>query len=144
MRHCVSGTAMGSSVRRWIKAFGLAAAALASASCAKTPLQKVPPPVTTVDNEMALQGQVCSTPPTDAVFPVKILFLVDVSGSMIVTDPAKVRVQAVNGIIQKYQNLPGLEFGVITFSSSIVNVTNGFTSTPTSRRSTRRSSRLTT
>jgi len=32
MRHCVSGTAMGSSVRRWIKAFGLAAAALAKQS----------------------------------------------------------------------------------------------------------------
>jgi hypothetical protein len=103
---------------------------MGSASCGKTPLERVPPPVITVDDELTLQGQVCSSPPLDAVFPVKILFLVDVSGSMIVTDPAKVRVQGVNDVIQKYQGLPGVEFGVIAFSSAIVQVTNGFTDQP--------------
>jgi len=116
--------------RRWIEAGFLVGAAAGGVSCSNPPLEKVPPPVTTVDNELALQGQVCSSPPSNAVFPVKILFLVDVSGSMIVTDPAKVRVQGVNSVINKYQGLPGVEFAVIAFSSAIVQVTNGFTATP--------------
>ena len=53
----------------------------------------------------------CPLPPSDAVFPVKILFLVDVSGSLVVTDPADVRGSAVTQVIQKYQGLPpGVEF----------------------------------
>jgi von Willebrand factor type A domain/Bacterial TSP3 repeat len=100
------------------------------ASCADPKLERPPPPVVTVDNELALQGTVCSSPPKDAVFPVKILFIVDTSGSMIVTDPALVRVQGVNAVINKYKGLPGVEFGVLTFSSALVNVTNGFTDQP--------------
>ncbi len=108
----------------------LAAAGAASGACGNTPLERVPPVVRSVDNELQIQGEVCTSPPADAVFPVKILFLVDVSGSMIVTDPADVRVHAVTDVIQKYQGLPGVEFGVITFSSAIVNLTNGFTNSP--------------
>jgi hypothetical protein len=99
-------------------------------SCSSPTLDKVPAPVISVDNELALQGTVCASPPADAVFPVKILFISDVSGSMIATDPAKVRVQGIDEVIQKYQGLPGVQFGVITFNSAIVNVTNGFTDQP--------------
>ncbi len=109
---------------------------LASASaCQNQPLQKVPPPVVSLDNELQIQGEFCTAPPVDAKFPVKIMFLVDVSGSMVVTDPAKVRVQAINEIINKYQGLPNIYFDVITFSSSIQDVTRkmpltGFTANP--------------
>jgi hypothetical protein len=99
-------------------------------SCGNPPLERPPPPIDITNNELEIEGTVCPTPPSDAVFPVKILFLVDVSGSLVVTDPADVRGAAVTQVIQKYQGLPGIEFDVITFSSAIVNVTNGFTSTP--------------
>ncbi len=115
---------------RAVGACFLAAVVGGSVSCGNTPLERVPPPVISVDNELALQGEVCSSPPLNAIFPVKILFLVDVSGSLIVTDPTKVRVQAINTIINKYQGLPGVEFAVLTFSSAIVNVTKGFTNSP--------------
>jgi hypothetical protein len=108
----------------------IAVAAAATASCAQTPLEKVPPPVITVDDELEIQGEVCASPPANAVFPVKILFLVDCSGSLIVTDPTDVRVTAINEIIQKYQGLPGVEFGVLAFNSTITNVTKGFTAQP--------------
>jgi hypothetical protein len=98
--------------------------------CSDPPLVRTPPPVNAIDNELEIRGEVCPTPPADAVFPVKILFLVDVSGSMVVTDPADVRTTAVTDVIKKYEGLPGVEFGVITFSSAIVNVTNGFTNSP--------------
>ena len=98
-------------------------------ACANPPLQRVPEGVPPLDNELEIRGQVCATQ-TDAVFPVKILFLVDVSGSMVVTDPADIRVEAVENIINQYQGQPGVEFGVIAFSSSILDVTNGFTFQP--------------
>jgi hypothetical protein len=110
-------------------ALGVGAASFAGA-CANPPLQKVQSDLNPLDNELEIRGSVCASPPADAVFPVKILFLVDVSGSLIVTDPADVRVQAVTSVIQKYQGLPGLEFAVLAFSSAIVNVTNGFTNAP--------------
>jgi hypothetical protein len=108
----------------------LGAAAIVEWSCSDPPLQHVPPPIIAIDNELEIVGEVCPTPPADAVFPIKILFLVDVSGSMVVTDPADVRTTAVTEVITKYQGLPGVEFAVITFSSSIVNVTGGFVQTP--------------
>ncbi len=119
----------------WWRAGPLVAAVLGCFGCAKDPLEKVPPPVVTLDNELAIQGEVCASPPADAVFPVKILFLVDVSGSLVVTDPAKVRVQAIAETIEKYQGLPGVEFGVITFNSEITQAappvgTGSFTSNP--------------
>jgi len=122
-------TGAASGRRRWAAAL-LVAACGAWAGCGNTPLQRVPPPVKSLDNELEIRGEVCASPPADAVFPVKILFLVDVSGSMIVTDPAGVRAQAVTDVIQKYQGFPGVEFGVIAFSSSIVKLTNGFTNAP--------------
>jgi hypothetical protein len=109
---------------------GFGVAALVGSSCSDPPLQRLPPPVIAIDNEFELVGEVCPTPPADAVFPIKILFLVDVSGSMVVTDPADVRTTAVTEVINKYQGLPGVEFAVITFSSAIVNVTGGFVDTP--------------
>jgi hypothetical protein len=114
----------------------LTGALAASIGCGNDPLERVPPVVVSLNDELAIKGTVCASPPSDAVFPVKILFLVDTSGSMIVTDPAKVRVQGVNDVIKKYSGLPGVEFAVIGFSSAIVPATVDkmgaaiFTSTP--------------
>ena len=114
---------------RW-SALPLALAVAVASSCANPPLVRTPPPIDSTNNELEIRGQICPTPPADAVFPVKILFLVDVSGSLVVTDPADVRGTAIAQVIQKYQGLPGIEFDVTTFSSAIRDVTGGFTSTP--------------
>jgi hypothetical protein len=101
-----------------------------AAACSDPHLEKIQASLQPVNNELEIQGQVCTTPPADAIFPVKVLFLVDVSSSMIATDPEGVRVKAVQQVIQKYQGLPGVEFAVVTFSGAIFNVTNGFTNAP--------------
>ncbi len=75
------------------------------ASCGNPPLVRPPPPVDITNNELELEGTVCPTPPSDAVFPVKILFLVDTSGSLVVTDPADVRGAAISQVINKYEGL---------------------------------------
>ncbi|MCC6746240.1 MAG: VWA domain-containing protein [Deltaproteobacteria bacterium] len=41
-----------------------------------------------VDDRLDITGDVCTADPTEAVFPVKILFIVDCSGSMQFTDPS--------------------------------------------------------
>lgn len=41
-----------------------------------------------VDNLLQIDGEVCTSPPTEQVFPVKIMFIVDTSGSMQFTDPS--------------------------------------------------------
>jgi hypothetical protein len=41
-----------------------------------------------VDDKLEIKGQVCTSDPSEAVFPVKILLIVDCSGSMQFTDPA--------------------------------------------------------
>jgi hypothetical protein len=83
-----------------------------------------------LDDELHLAAEVCLTPPSDAAFPVKILFLVDTSDSMSVTDRSAKRADAVRDVIVRYQAQPGVRFGVIAFDSEIVRLTDGFTSSP--------------
>jgi len=41
-----------------------------------------------VDDKLAISGEVCTSVPSEQVFPVKIMFIVDTSGSMQFTDPS--------------------------------------------------------
>lgn len=62
---------------------------LAVGACTDASLQ---PPDTEensiVDNLLRIEGEVCTLPPTEQVFPVKVMFIVDTSGSMQFTDPS--------------------------------------------------------
>lgn len=82
------------------------------------------------DDELHLTGEVCLSPDTDAVFPVKVLFLVDTSDSMSVTDRDMKRKDAVNAVLTRYQDNPAVLFGVIAFDSEVDNLTRGFTNAP--------------
>lgn len=82
------------------------------------------------DDELHLHGEVCLTPAADASFPVKILFVVDVSDSMRVTDMAFMRAHAVVDVINRYGANPAVKFGVISFNSGITPLTSGFVSNP--------------
>jgi len=72
----------------------------AGQGCANPPLQRIPEGIPPLNDELELEGTVC-TQPDNEPFPVKILFLVDVSGSMVVTDPQNVRSTAVTDVIEK-------------------------------------------
>ncbi len=82
------------------------------------------------DDELRLQGQVCLTPASDASFPVKVLFVVDTSDSMSVTDRQMIRADAVTKVMARYRAQPGVQFGVIAFDSRIERLTDGFTASP--------------
>jgi uncharacterized protein YegL len=82
------------------------------------------------DDELRISGEVCLTPPSDAAFPVKVLFLVDTSDSMSVTDRSAMRGKAVAKVLERYRAYPGVKFGVIAFDSRIDRLTKGFTDQP--------------
>jgi hypothetical protein len=84
---------------------------------------------TVYDDELRLTGEICLSPDTDAVFPVKVLFVVDTSDSMSVTDRSHKRSDAVTAVLQRYQANPAVLFGVISFNSQI-NATPGFANPP--------------
>jgi hypothetical protein len=71
------------------------------------------------DDELRLTGEACLSPDTDAVFPVKVLFLVDTSDSMSVTDRQDYRTKAVDAVLDSYKDNPAVSFGVVAFSSQI-------------------------
>jgi len=98
--------------------------------CTETGLEPLPSGATVYDDELRLSAQVCLTPPADATFPVKILFVVDTSDSMSVTDRNGTRAKAITKVIQRYAAQPSVKFGVIAFDSRIDRLTKGFQSSP--------------
>jgi uncharacterized protein YegL len=82
------------------------------------------------DDELRLSGEVCLTPAADASFPVKVLFLVDTSDSMSVTDRDATRRIAVSKVLERYRAQPAVKFGIIAFDSRIDRLTDGFTASP--------------
>lgn len=108
--------------------------ALASGACTPASLKSIPdPPPKPIDNLMSVKGRFCTQDPTSVVFPVKILFVVDVSDSMQVTDPPNpadnnytARTRAVIDVVTALAGVPGVEIGIITFQSSINDLTQGF------------------
>lgn len=96
-----------------------------AAACSSVELGHYEPNITT-----EIQGVFCTEDPQELSFPVKILFVIDTSGSMAFTDPEAQRALAVSDVINEYNTNPGVSFGVIRFSGSSVLLTPGFTKDP--------------
>lgn len=56
-------------------------------ACSDSFLQPKESEPTNIDNRLTLKGEVCTSPPTPGGFPVKVVLVVDQSGSMCVSDP---------------------------------------------------------
>jgi hypothetical protein len=80
----------------------------------------------TVDDQLHIIGEVCTEPPDDSEFPVKIMFIMDCSGSMQQTDEGDQRVEAVRDVVRRYANNPQIYFDVIKFNGRVSDLTSGF------------------
>ena len=96
-----------------------------AAACTDIDLQHYEPDITT-----NIQGVFCTEDPQEINFPVKILFIIDTSGSMAFTDPEANRALAVEEVINEYNTNSGASFGIIRFSGSSISLTGGFTKDP--------------
>jgi von Willebrand factor type A domain/Bacterial TSP3 repeat len=111
--------------------------ALAFLACTDAYLQPRSTELDTVDDKLTLRGRVCASPPTTAGFPVKVMFVIDQSGSMCVSDPPgaqssggfcqaasavttgqPARVRALNRLLQTFQASPNVEVGLVTFETN--------------------------
>jgi len=82
--------------------------------------------VAQVDDQLMIHGEVCTAPPDDSEFPVKIMFIMDCSGSMQQTDEGDQRVEAVRQVVRRYANNPQIFFDVIKFNGRVADLTGGF------------------
>lgn len=112
-----------------------AAPLLAGPGCTDAELATVPRPIPVLDDRMALTGSFCTDPPQPADFPVRVLFIVDTSQSMNVTDPAPMgcmpgacfsrRGQAVLDVLADNPTGSGVRYGLIAFASDSAILTKG-------------------
>src|ERR1700722_16563615 len=104
-------------------------------ACAYTDLEQVPATVQPLNDKFSVTGQFCTGLPNPADFPVRILFIADISGSTVISDPpvkncgAPVcltrRAQAVVDTMKKYPPGVGIAYGLITFASNASILTTG-------------------
>ena len=94
--------------------------------CSRAKLEQIPPdPPPPRNDKINVEGEFCTRSPGELAFPLRILFVVDTSDSMEVTDPPDPetgesrRVSAVrNAWTQLLDESPFAEFGIILFSAN--------------------------
>jgi hypothetical protein len=109
-------------------ALALLCGALSAACNAYTLKVGDKPPPAVRDDKMQIDGRVCSDAPKPLEFPLKVMFIVDTSQSMNVTDPAPPtctamacfarRGQSVLDVLNAYPGGNGVEYALMQFSSS--------------------------
>jgi hypothetical protein len=98
---------------------GIATLALAG-SCSNQRLEPItsgPPPV--VDDLLTVEARFCTRPAQDVTFPVKLLLVVDGSGSMQFTDQPGLRVNAVRQLMSTLQSQNNVLVSTMGFGSNV-------------------------
>ena len=110
----------GSPIAPALALVGLAACSDAALMPAGT---DVAPPV---GADVRVEGEFCTDAPEDVVFPIKVLFVVDTSGSLRFTDPGQQRALAVDQVITRHLGNPAARFGIVGFSGRVRDLSHGF------------------
>ncbi len=81
-----------------------------------------------IPNKITISGTVCTDDPAERQFPVRIMFIVDTSGSMAENDPELHRMTAVQDIVQRFNKSKNYEFAIIKFAGEAFQLTEeGYT-----------------
>lgn len=124
--------------------------------CSDAFLEPRPAEATNVDNRLTLKGRVCTDPPNAMGFPVKVVLVVDQSGSMCVSDPPgsqevggfcqqiaslvvppgvtePARVRALKKLLQQFATQPNVSVSLVPFETNVKNPYPPSTGAGTSR-----------
>ena len=117
----------GSDSRFWTLLLGalFLSGAVSVAGCTDAGLEPIPSVKTERDDELTVQGNLCTKSPETLVFPLRLLFIVDTSVSMQLTDPVDPmtgitgRERAVGDTWKRLldKDAEGIRIGIIRFSS---------------------------
>ena len=114
-----------------MRARGLLLALVLAVGCTNADLEGIPPSAQARDDKFSVSGQFCTDVPDPSQFPVRILFVVDISGSMAQSDPQPMnggltrRANAVLTLMNKYPPGNGVSYGLISFASDAAILTTG-------------------
>lgn len=118
----------------------LLAALLALTACTDALVQRPPKDDTNVDNKLQVSGRVCTSEPDPDGFPVKVVLIVDQSGSMCISDPPgsqgqmgfcemygtvppgvtqPARVRAINRLLDQFDGQPNVTVAVVPFETNV-------------------------
>lgn len=112
------------------------------ASCSDAFIEKKAKTQVNYDDRLTISGRVCTSRPDATGFPVKVVFIVDQSGSMCVSDPpgsqesggfcqaaaatlnltgmmAPARVRALHRLLDGFQNQPNMQVALVPFETNI-------------------------
>ena len=81
--------------------------AVVLSSCSGAALEKKATQVNALDNHLSVRGRVCTDPPDPNGFPVKVVMLVDQSGSMCISDPPGS--QGTAGLCESFATAVGIQ-----------------------------------
>ncbi len=105
----------------------IASAALIFTACSDVDLRII----TNIGAELGVEGEVCVSPPASLPASSRVLFLVDSSNSMTISDPNHARCDALAGVMQKYEDYPNVQFAVARWGDGVIADTPaGFTNDP--------------
>lgn len=116
-------------------------------SCSGAALEKKASQVNALDDHLSLRGRVCTDPPDPNGFPVKVVILVDQSGSMCISDPpgsqgspglceqlpgipgvippgvtTPARVRALQSLTAQFAAQPNVQVSIVPFDTNVKNV----------------------
>ncbi len=94
-------------------------------TCTDADLEVGPERYVPIDDKLEIRGELCTSPPDELQFPLRILFIVDVSSSMEVVDPPDPVTGETNrerAVRETWERLlaespQGVEFGIIRFAA---------------------------
>jgi hypothetical protein len=127
---------------RMLMAAGLLAASVVA--CTDTLVEPLVQEETLLDDRLTLKGRVCTAPANPAGFPVKVVLVIDESGSMCVSDPPgsqegsgfceqvavvvppgvtePARVRAMRKLVDQFSAQPNVQLSVVPFETNVKNV----------------------
>ena len=131
---------------RWLALSLLLLGLVPAAGCTDTQVQPLQSALSNVDNKLTLKGEVCTAPPDPRGFPVKVVAILDQSGSMCVSDPPgsqngsgfceqaavqaivppgvtePARVRAMRKLVQQFAAQPNVQLAIVPFETNVKNV----------------------
>ena len=116
--------------------------AVVLSSCSGASLEKKAAQVNALDDHLSIKGRVCTDPPDPNGFPVKVVLLVDESGSMCISDPpgsqgtaglceqfatavgipTPGRVTALLNLVHQFATQPNVEVTIVPWDTNVKNV----------------------